>query len=478
MINKILFLILNFTMICNIAGALSTDTMTYGAFGKIIIYKPSVAPTTVILFISGDAGWNKDAENIAENISKTGALVAGIDYKHFVKNMIKRKSAAIYPAGDLEELSFRLQRKFKMKKYIKPILAGHSSGATLVYGALVQAPANTFKGAVAMGFCPDIQITKPLAKGNGLTYHVLKESKSYYLDPCVTLTAMFIVLGGNKDQVCPVTNLSQYLEGMKYAEIIPLPKVGHGFAVGSKWQPQFVEAIKKIKETPTYAEQNAAQNKFTQNMTSVLSADDISLSLLPSIKNDTLPIALVISGDGGWTSFDQSFSRILADNGIPVVGLDAQKYFWDKKSPEGTAQDVVKAVQYFMTLWNRKSFILIGYSFGACVVPFIAEKLPEQLKSNLKGVFSLSPDEKGDFEIHITDMLSLGGANEQYDVLAEMKRIKEFHPVCIFGEEEESDTRIHFAETGAKIFTLPGTHHYDNNFTALAGVIRKCLLIK
>lgn len=476
--HKIFLLILICILIHCSVLAHNTDTMSFGAFGKIVIYKPIETPTSVVLFISGDGGWNGAAENIANNIVKTGALVAGIDYKRFIKNMIKRKSATLYPAGDLEELSFRLQRKFNMQKYIKPILAGHSSGATLVYGALAQAPANTFKGAVGLGFCPDIQITKPLSKGSGLTYQILKESKSYYLEPCKNMTAMFIVLGGNRDQVCPLTNLDQYIKDMKFAEIIPIPKVGHGFAVGSNWQPQFAAAMKKIMGAPTYAEQNASQSKFSQSQIPASTPEDVSLALLPSSKNDTLPVALVISGDGGWTSFDQSFSEILADNGIPVVGLDAQKYFWNKKTPEETAKDVVKAIQYFLTTWNRKSFILVGYSFGACVVPFIAEKLPQQMKSELRGVFSLSPDEKGDFEIHISDMLNIGNSNEQYDVLLEIKKIKELHPVCIFGEEEDAVTRNRFAETGAKIFTLPGTHHYDNNFTALAGIIRKCLLLK
>ena len=51
------------------------------------------------------------------------------------------------------------------------------------------------------------------------------------------------------------------------------------------------------------------------------------LTLIPAAINENLPLAFFISGDGGWTSFDQTVCEKLAEKGIPVVGLDAQKIF-------------------------------------------------------------------------------------------------------------------------------------------------------
>ncbi|SPZ91950.1 Type IV secretory pathway, VirJ component [Sphingobacterium multivorum] len=48
-------------------------------------------------------------------------------------------------------------------------MVGYSYGATLVYGLIAQAPAGTFRGGIALGFCPDITIAKPLCKGSGLS---------------------------------------------------------------------------------------------------------------------------------------------------------------------------------------------------------------------------------------------------------------------------------------------------------------------
>ncbi len=182
----------------------------------------------------------------------------------------------------------------------------------------------------------------------------------------------------------------------------------------------------------------------------------------------------MISGDGGWTSFDQTLGEQLVEKGISVVGLDAQKYFWNARTPEQASSEISKAILHYMEQWNKKTFILAGYSFGACVGPFIASRFAIPLKHSLKGVFCLSPDETADFEIHIADMLELG-TSEKYNVVEEIKKIKELNPVCLFGEGEDISVRNHFSETEAKIIVLPGNHHYNDDFNAVAEGILKCI---
>lgn len=198
------------------------------------------------------------------------------------------------------------------------------------------------------------------------------------------------------------------------------------------------------------------------------------LTIIPSKnKDENQPIAFVISGDGGWTSFDQSVGEALAEKGISVIGLDAQKYFWNAKTPTETASEIAKAVTHYLQQWNKKSFILVGYSFGASVVPFTAANFPESLKEKLKGVYSLSPDVKADFEIHIADMLSLESSNDNYDVISEIKKIKAYNPVCFFGSEEDPEIRKRFAASDIKTIEIPGSHHYNNDYIKIAEDILK-----
>ncbi|WDF61721.1 virulence factor [Flavobacterium sp. KACC 22758] len=472
--NKKIILILSIFICSTAVFASVQDTIRVGAFGKVTLYKPKTAPNAVVLFISGDGGWNSGVVEMAKNIVDQGALVAGIDIQHYFKAIKKEKTKCYYPAGDFEELSLILQKKLKLKQYFKPVLIGYSSGATLVYGMLAQAPANTFSGAVGLGFCPDIETDRTLCDGSGLTSHVLKEGKAYYLDKTEKLTAPFIVLQGATDQVCNYADTKKYMDGLKEGKLIRLSKVGHGFSVTKNWLPQFIEAYKEILNTPNYTRQKAEQNPVLKEQNLAPLPFEMPLILIPAKnKDENLPIAFLISGDGGWTSFDQSVGEALAEKGISVIGLDAQKYFWNAKTPLETSAAISKAVEHYLQQWNKKTFILAGYSFGASVVPFAAANFPEPLKEKLKGVYSLSPDVKADFEIHIADMLSLGSSKDNYDVISEIKKIKAYNPVCFFGTEEDPETRKRFAESDIKTIQIPGSHHYNNDYAKVAESIIK-----
>jgi type IV secretory pathway VirJ component len=199
---------------------------------------------------------------------------------------------------------------------------------------------------------------------------------------------------------------------------------------------------------------------------------DLILTILPSQINENLPLVFFISGDGGWSVFDQGISEILVEKGMPVIGLNSRKYFWNEKQPKQVADEISRAVEYYMKQWNRNTFVLVGYSFGACVAPFIIPELASSLNESLKGVYCFSPDETGDFKIHLTDLLNLT-TNQKYDVLGQMKKIELWKPLCIFGDDEDPEERTHFENEGIQVKILPGDHHYSNNYKAVAEIIFK-----
>ncbi|MDQ6480204.1 AcvB/VirJ family lysyl-phosphatidylglycerol hydrolase [Dyadobacter sp. LHD-138] len=161
-----LFLIL--VLLANRACAHVVDSLEFGVFGKIKVYQPATPPKQLVLFVSGDGGWNSGVVDMALSFVDLNATVIGIDIRSYLGNLSKTKAACYYPAADFENLSKFIQKKYHFKNYSNPVLLGYSSGATLVYGILAQSPSNTFSGAIALGFCPDLQISKPLCTGSGL----------------------------------------------------------------------------------------------------------------------------------------------------------------------------------------------------------------------------------------------------------------------------------------------------------------------
>jgi type IV secretory pathway VirJ component len=455
------------------ANTFKKDSLNWDVFGKVRIYIPEESPTSVILFISGDGGWDKTTSYISQQLVNENTLVVGIDFVSYMEGIKKKKATCFYPAGDLENCSFYIQRKYKLKKYNKPVLVGYSAGTTLIYSAIAQAPDNTFQGGIALSFSPELESPKPLCPYTGLKSHLSKNKKEYTLEPVSNLNTTFIVLQGLNDKVCTFDKTNTFFKGTENVQLIALRNVAHSFSNPDFWSAKFVDAFKKILNIQEYSKIKESQNEIIKTSPVNSLPQGLPVTYIPTSLKVNRPMAVMISGDGGWTSFDQSVAEQLSARGIPAVGFDSQKYFWDEKTPDQTSEDINKVIHHFMQEWKRNSFILIGYSFGADIVPFISSRLNNNIKENCKGNFLLSPDVLGDFEIHISDMLSMGISNNKYNVSNEVKLNKQFKTFCFFGSEEDQSENYKFKQAGAKIIVLPGPHHYNNNYPVIADSITK-----
>ena len=75
--------------------AAGESTLEYGAFGKLSIYTLSDNPRNVVLFVSGDGGWNLGVVDMAWSLATLDALVVGIDITHYLKVLEQSKQAAL-----------------------------------------------------------------------------------------------------------------------------------------------------------------------------------------------------------------------------------------------------------------------------------------------------------------------------------------------------------------------------------------------
>ena len=124
---------------------------------------------------------------MARALAGLDALVAGIDNTAYLKQLQSTSEACSYPAEDFEGLSQYLLRHYGFTDYVVPVLGGYSSGATLVYATLAQAPPNTFRGGMSLGFCPDLPLTRPLCHGSGLKSMTGPHGKGYSFKPAPDL---------------------------------------------------------------------------------------------------------------------------------------------------------------------------------------------------------------------------------------------------------------------------------------------------
>ncbi|MCE5344982.1 MAG: virulence factor [Bacteroidales bacterium] len=193
---------------------------------------------------------------------------------------------------------------------------------------------------------------------------------------------------------------------------------------------------------------------------------------LTYVKNDSIKaLVFFITGDGGYTSFDQSVCNEFAKKGYPVIGLDARKYFWNGKNASEVVADVQKLLTYYVNLWHKSEYIFVGYSFGADAIPVIVNRLEASYKQHTKIVGLLSPSTSADLEIHISDMLSLRVKPEQFDVAQELNRLSFARTVCIYGDDEKEVIRNEISNPKVAFVTVKGGHHFERNYIKLAELV-------
>lgn len=222
-----------------------TYDLSFGRFGPVTVYQPPGA-RRLALFVSGDGGWNLGVVGMAKRLATLDAAVAGIDIRKYEKAIAAAPEECTDAAADFAALARFVAAKVGLPASTRPVLVGYSSGATLVYAVLVQGRPHTFAGALSLGFCPDLDLKKPMCRGHGLTFTTLPKGKGFVFDAAPALENPFIAFQGDADQVCDPVKTMAYTKRVRGGELVWLPKVGHGFSVERRWMPQFQEAFLRL----------------------------------------------------------------------------------------------------------------------------------------------------------------------------------------------------------------------------------------
>jgi type IV secretory pathway VirJ component len=435
--------------------------LSHGRFKDLTVYAPAGNPISFVLFLSGDEGWNTAADTIALQLAQQGAMVIGIDLKKFADELNADGSQCVFPDGDLENLSHFVQAYFHSATYLAPMLVGVSSGGTMAYAMLAQAPKDTFASALSLGFCPHLNLNKPLCKGSGLEFtHSAggaggtdnTRSTGANLLPINNLANPWVILRDAKNSACPVAASREFVSQVHGAAMAVLPSLS----------PAPVNAA--------FAKLAAA------NSTRGLTPPPAALGDLPIIEvpaqSAVAPsdaFAIIMSGDGGWAGLDQDIAAALSARGIPVVGLDSLRYYWIARTPQGVAADTDRMIRYYLSHFGKKRVLLIGYSQGADVLPFAVNRLPPATKAQVALTAILGMSEHALFEFHVSSWIS--DDNSGPATLPEVNRIAGMPVLCIYGEDEDDSLCPKLDPKKFIVVKVKGGHHFDGNYAGLANDI-------
>ena len=445
------------------AGAGPGEVISFGRFGDVVVNRPQTPARDFVLFVSGDGGWNLGVVAMAQRLTAQGAIVAGIDIRHYLAQLEQSSDKCVSPAVDFENLSHYLQARLGIRQYLQPTLVGYSSGATLV-----EAPDGLFKGALSIGFCPDLDLKKPVCKGSGIEAAPRRDAhgvlKGVNFLAAKHLPGRWISLQGELDEVCPAQPTRDFIATVPGGEVVMLPHVGHGYSVQKNWLPQYEAAFARLVTAPPAAQARPLPAPVA----------DLPLTVVPAAAGTTSAwFGVFLSGDGGWVGLDRGVSDELARRGIPVIGWDSLKYFWTPRTPAGASQDLDRVLRHYAGAWNKSHALLIGYSQGADTMPFMVNRLPAATRTMVGLTTLLGLSDSALFEFHVTNWL--GNPAGGLPTAPELAAWHGSPYLCLFGEDDGDAACGQPTGRDGSAVKMAGGHHFGGSYDEIAGEIFKHL---
>jgi type IV secretory pathway VirJ component len=311
-----------------------------------------------------------------------------------------------------------------------------------------------------------MEASHPLCPGRGLASKPLPGGGSYQLQPVASLDQPWLLSpgvasggGGTRCGGSPLAGQAAeaFAAKVKGAAVISPPKSsGHRQAspelrAGAGLKQAYLRIL------------NAAELARPPETVVRRSLADLPLLELPEpgATGDTL--AVVVSGDGGWAGLDRDVAGQLAERGFPVVGLNTLQYFWTPRTPEGAAADLARILRTYLAAWKRKDALLIGYSLGAEVLPFMVARLPPELQGKVRLVALLGPGRTTSFEFRLSEWLGHGGGEDR-PVLPEATKLRGKPVLCVYGSGEKATSLCTaLAPSLATSVALPDAHYLGSN---------------
>lgn len=169
-------------------------------------------------------------------------------------------------------------------------------------------------------------------------------------------------------------------------------------------------------------------------------------------------LAVLLSGDGGWARGDKAIATALARAGMPVVGFDVPSYLAVARTPDEASADLGRLLEHYLQAWRKQRVVLIGYSHGANIAPFLVSRLPGDLRGRIGLLALVSLETNASFQFHVTDMMTEMHHQGDLPVRPELEKLKGLQVICLSGEGDRGSLCPSLPAALARDESLPGGH--------------------
>jgi type IV secretory pathway VirJ component len=429
------------------AASETTQSFESGLIPAPHIFLPQGDVKGAVMLISDAAGWGDREKTEADRLVGQGSVVIGIDFPSYMDALrqydVSQNDGCIYLVSDIESLSQQVQRAAGNSAYHLPIIAGIGEGGALALAIAAQTPDATIGQTLAVDPLAGIPLTKELCT------------------PAKKQTVGDRMIYGLSDISLPDPVIAAFTP-----------------AAGAQGRAHVEELKKAHSGIDIRMSEDDAQTTLSDILDELIAASanaDNPLGL-PLTVLDAKPafdtMAVIFSGDGGWRDIDKEVGASLQKQGIPVVGIDSLHYFWSERKPQETADDLGRIIELYRKQWQVKHVLLVGYSFGADVVPAAFSRLKPAPKGAVAQMSLLSLSHAVDYQISVMGWLGQKTEGAGGDPVDDLKKVDPKIVQCIYGKEDDDEVACpDLKGTGVDVIALPGDHHFDENYELLSKTI-------
>lgn len=189
------------------------------------------------------------------------------------------------------------------------------------------------------------------------------------------------------------------------------------------------------------------------------------------------PLVLIVSGEGGWRSFDGLLARFLSETGYWVGGIDAMKYFWRAQDDRKTLASDVRAFADALAKAAGSSkdapLLLMGYSFGADLAPWIAGA--GAWGDRIRGLVMIGPDETGSLEFRFSELLGFDSTHHVFRVSEALRSAAGIPVLFLHGDKDSSSAALSLLNAASEPKKLLVVSRADHHFSGREDELREAL---
>jgi type IV secretory pathway VirJ component len=410
-----------------------------GRLGELRLFTPETSVQAVVLWLGARTGWSAADEAAAWRLAADGTIVAAVDLPVYMTALEKERGTCLYLVGDAEAAARLIERHAGLDRYLSPILAGVGEGGRLAIAMLRQAPPATLAGAVAIDPMPDAKTTRPICRQPPRNVGMPEDPKN---------KSIYVAFSRRADSDGEAAAI---MAALSQVELRPTSE-----PISSAPSAEEALADLILRHLPMGREVGGA------------AADLSDLPLIELPAEPGAPLVVVLSGDGGWRDIDRRIAESLHRRGYAVVGWDSLRYFWHAKTPGALAHDLARVLLAYQARWQTSRIVLVGYSFGADVLPFAFNRLPVELRRSVVQISLLGYVGRADFEIRVAGWLGAAPSDAAVDGAQEIAQIDPQLVQCFYGVEESDSACPRLKGRGVAAIETGGGHHFGGDYAKLA----------